>query len=215
MHLKRQKTPNRWPINRKGTSLVVRPASNFRKGIPILIVLRDILKTAKNKKEVKRALHLGDILINQRKVNDVKESVVLFDKITIVPFNHNYRVSLSQKGKFTLEDIKDSESGFKISKVVDKKVLKGKKIQLNLDDGMNFISDIKCNTNDSVKIDLKTRKVIECIPLKEKEKVIVFAGKHAGKKGIVTKLDKENKMVELNVENEKVNVLIKQLMVAE
>ena len=53
MHLKRQNTPKSWPIHRKGTKYIVRPQFNPRKGVPILILLRDMLKVAKNRKEVK------------------------------------------------------------------------------------------------------------------------------------------------------------------
>ena len=215
MHLKRQRTPSKWPTQRKGTKFVVRPASDFKNGIPILVVLRDLLKIAQNKKEVKRALHLGEVLINQKKARDVKERVVLLDKITLTPFKQNYRVTLSDKGKFALEEIKENEAHFKLSKVTNKKIIKGKKMQINLLDGMNFISDIKCKVNDSVKVDLISRKIIECLPLQEKVRVMVFAGKHAGKTGTVSKLDREKKIVELETGKNKVNVLIKQLMVAE
>ena len=57
MHLKRQKIPKNWPIKRKGTKYLVRPNSNLTKGIPILIILRDMLKVAQNRREVKRIIH--------------------------------------------------------------------------------------------------------------------------------------------------------------
>ena len=56
-HLKRQEVPTNWPIKRKGTTFVVRPDTNLKLGIPILIVLRDILKLTKDRKETEKILY--------------------------------------------------------------------------------------------------------------------------------------------------------------
>ncbi|MAG79161.1 30S ribosomal protein S4e [Candidatus Pacearchaeota archaeon] len=215
MHLKRQKIPKNWPIPRKGTAYVVRPNFNIKNGIPILIIIRDILKLAQNKKEVKKAIHSKNILINNKIVRDEKNSALLFDIISIPPLKKHYKVELSEKGKFQAKEIKETESINKISKIINKKTLKGKKTQLNLSDGKNFISDIKCNVNDSVLINLKSKKIEKCLPLKEKAKVIVIGGKHIGEIGIINNINIERKITELTIEKKPVNVLIKQLMVTE
>lgn len=214
-HLKRQKVPKNWPIPRKGSTYVVRPNLNINKGIPILIILRDLLKIVQNRKEAKKAIHAKNILHNNKIIKDEKNSVSLLDIITIVPLKTHYRVELSEFGKFSLEKIKEDEAKHKIVKVIDKKVLRGKKTQLNLSDGRNFISSLKCKTNDSVLINLKEKKIEKCIPLKEKAKVIVFAGKHSGNKGLIEKIDLKRKMVKVVNERKRINVLIKQLMVIE
>jgi len=213
MHLKRQKVPKNWPIKRKGTAYIVRPNANILNGIPILVALRDILKLAQNRKEVKKAIHSKNLLLNGFPVRDEKNSITLFDTLTLVPSNESYRLSLSEKGKFQIEKINAGEETHKIAKVINKKMLKGKKVQLNLSDGRNFLSDIKCNVNDSVLIDLKKKKIEKCLPLKEKGEVLVFAGKHAGKKANINKIDQVKKMSELTFENKKINVLIKQLII--
>tara|TARA_Y100000034_G_scaffold133842_1_gene200599 strand:- start:487 stop:1134 length:648 start_codon:yes stop_codon:yes gene_type:complete len=215
MHLKRQKTPKKWPVKRKGTTYVVRPSFNLNHGVPILIVLRDILKLAQNRKEVKKAMNSKNVLLNNKPIYDEKHSVLLFDVISIPISKENYRVELSENGKFKVEKIKDSETNKKTSKIINKKVLKGKKTQLNLSDGRNFLSDIKCKVNDSVLINLKEGKIEKCLPFKEKVNTFVFEGKHAGKKGIVSKINQKDKIAELSVNKSKINVLIKQLMVVE
>ncbi len=213
MHLKRQKVPKNWPIERKGTAYIVRPNANISNGIPILVALRDILKLAQNRKEVKKVIHDKNLLLNGSLVKDEKNSISLFDTLTIVPSNESYKLSLSEKGKFQIEKINVGEEIHKIAKVINKRTLKGKKIQLNLSDGRNFLSDIKCNVNDSVLIDLKKKKIEKCLPLKEKGEVLVFAGKHAGKKANINKIDPVKKMAELTFEDKKINVLIKQLII--
>ena len=213
MHLKRQKVPKNWPIERKGTAYIVRPNANISNGIPILVVLRDMLKLAQNRKEVKKAIHVKDLLLNGSPVKDEKNSILLFDTLTIVPSNESYRLSLSEKGKFQIEKINAGEETHKVAKVINKKILKGKKTQLNLSDGRNFLSDIECNINDSVLIDLNKKKIEKCLPLKEKADVLVFAGKHAGKKANINKIDQVRKMAELTFEDKKINALIKQLII--
>lgn len=213
MHLKRQKVPKNWPIERKGTAYIVRPNANLSNGIPILVALRDMLKLAQTRKEVKKAIHVKNLLLNGSPVKDEKNSISLFDTLTIVPSNESYKLSLSEKGKFQIEKINAGEETHKIAKIINKKILKGKKIQLNLSDGRNFLSDIKCNVNDSVLIDLKKKKIEKCLPLKEKGEVLVFAGKHAGKKANIDKINQVKKMAELTFEDKKINVLIKQLII--
>ncbi len=215
MHLKRQKTPKNWPVTRKGTKYVVRGNFNLNSGIPILVLLRDQLKLAKNRKEVKKIISDKNILINNKSVNDEKNVVNLFDIVNLIPSKKYYQIALSEKGVFSSKEIEEKQANHKISKIINKKTLKGKKIQLNLNDGINFISDLKCNTNDSVLINLKTGKIEKCLPLKEKSNAVVFAGKHAGKEGIIQKILPKEKMIELESNKIKIHILIKQIMVVE
>ena len=214
-HLKRQKVPKNWPLNRKGTTFVVK-GTNLKSGLPLLVVLRDILKIAKTRKEVKTALNSKFILVNSKPAKDEKNSMTLFDTLSIIPSKKHYRLIFNEKGKFGLEEIKENESLKKIAKTVDKKVLKGKRVQINLSDGRNYFSDIKCNVNDSVVVDFKNNKIEKCVPLKEGVKGNVFKGKHAGKTGIVKKIDKERKIVKLELnKDETINVLISFLIAVE
>jgi len=215
MHLKRQKAPKNWSIHRKGTKYVVRPNFNLQKGIPILIILRDMLKIAQNRREVKKALHLKQILLNNKIIKEEKNSALLFDTLVIAPLKKFYRIDLLKKGKFKLEEIKETEANQKISKLVNKKILKNKKVQLNLLDGNNFISDIECKINDSVLIDFKEKKIKKCLPLKEKAKAVIFAGKHTGERGIIEEINQDRKRVSLTTDKGKINVLTKQLVVVE
>ena len=214
-HLKRQKMPKSWPIARKGTKYVVRPSFGLKTGVPLLIVLRDMLKIAKNRKEVKIAIHEKKILINNKISKDEKESIQLFDKIGLISSKKYYKMNLSDKGKFILEDIKEEDANQKIAKIINKKILKGKKVQLNLSDGRNFISDIKCKVNDSVSIDFKNKKIKKCLPLEKNAKIVVVAGKHSGKRGSLIELKPERKMAELKINNKKMNILIKHIIVTE
>jgi len=216
MYLKRQGVPKRWPVYRKGTKYVVRPSINLETGVPLLIVLRDMLKIAQNRKEVRRVIFLKQVLVNNKIPRDEKNPVFLLDTISLLPMKKNYRLDLSGRGKFELREIKESEANRKPAKVMDKKILKGKKVQLNLQDGRNFLSDVDCGISDSVLIDFKEKKIAKCLPLKETSRAMVFAGKHSGKRGNIKSTDRDKKIVELETDNkEKINVLFKQIIVIE
>ncbi|MBI3623802.1 hypothetical protein HY212_07025 [Candidatus Pacearchaeota archaeon] len=207
--------PKNWPITRKGTKYVVKPSFDLEKGIPLLVLLRDFLKVAKTRDEVKKALNAKNIILNGKIAKDDKESLRIFDTIKIIPSNKCYRLSLSNIGKFFLNEIKEEDSKYKISKVVDKKTLKNRKTQLNLIDGRNFITDFKCGTQDSVVFNFNSGKITKLLPLKEKAGILVFAGKHSGKTGTIKKINLEKKTIEMQNENGTFNVLIKQFMVVE
>jgi len=214
-HLKRENIPKTWPIPKKGTKYVIKPNFNLKNGIPLLIVLRDMLKAVRNRKELKKAIYAKNVLINTKPARDEKDSIQLLDKITLVPSKKYYKLNLSDKGKYILDEIKENEDNQKIAKIINKKILKKKKVQINLSDGRNFISDISCNIGDSVTIDFKKKTLEKCWPLKESANVIIFAGKHKGKRGKIIKLKPERKMASIDTKREKINVLIKQMMVTE
>lgn len=211
-HQKRQEVPKNWPIARKGTTFVINKRSS---GIPLLVLLRDLLKVVRNRRELKKAINSKDVLVCGKEIVDEKRSVELFDTITLVPQKKNFRVVLSQYGKFDLEEIQEKESKKKISKIIGKVSRKGKKTQINLIDGKNYLSDIDCKVQDSVIVDLEKNKISKVLPVKEKANVLAFAGKHAGYKGKITKVIPEYKMVEIKSEEKTFNALIKQVVVLE
>jgi small subunit ribosomal protein S4e len=214
-HLMRQEVPKKWPIERKGTTYIVKPKFGTKEGVPVLIILRELTKLAQNRREAKRIIHARQILVNERAVKDEKSNILFLDTVNILPLKKCYRLELSESGKFYLNEIKESEANKKIAKVINKTLLKGNKLQLNLSDGRNFLSTIKCNTNDSVLINFKEGKIEKCLPLKEKADVIVFSGKHVGDKGQIISLNLEDKTAKIKSEGKEVNVLINQLLVTE
>lgn len=211
-HLKREAAPKNWPIARKGNAFVVKNAS---KGIPILVVLRDMLKIAQNRKEVKMAIHKKQLVVSGKPVRDEKQSLELFDTLEIIPSKENFRLNLNKHGKYACEKIEKKNSTKKVSKVIGKKVLRGKKVQLNLIDGRNYLYDKDVNVNDSVLIDLEKNSISKVLPVKEKANVLVIAGKHSGESGKISKIIPERKMVEVSSDEGKFNALIKQIMVTE
>ncbi len=204
MHLKRQKVNTAWPIPRKGTKYVVVTSHEKNNGIPILIILRDILKLAKNRKEVKKILNQKTVSLNGKAVHKDNQVAVPFDIITIR--KKKYELVFSEKGKFT---VKETEKTEKTIKVTGKKILKNKKTQLNLLYGKNIISDEKVKVGNSVVI--KENKITKVIPIEIGKSAVVLSGKHIGKEGEIKKI--EGKIAVLHSKGENINVPIKNMMV--
>lgn len=178
MHLKVNKASKKWPIPRKGRKFVVVPTHNKVRGIPILLVLRDLLRIVHNRREAGLILKSGKVSVNGRIVRDDRFSVGLFDIISLD--NKKYRVVFQEKGKFALDS---GEEG--IAKIMGKTLLSGKKIQIHLSNGNNFIAKEDYKIGDSVIIKDKTLKLIH---LEESSKVIVISGKLAGMWGVLEKI---------------------------
>jgi len=203
MHLRRQLVDVKWPITRKGTAYIVRTNCNPKKSLPLLLVMRDMLKVVNTSKELKKILNRGDVNVNGRKVHDVKSVLNLFDSLTIIPSKEHYRLNINEKGKFFAEKISEKEAQEKITKVTDKKILNDKKIQINCIDGFNFLTNEKVNTDDSVVIDFKTRKIAKVVPLRVGANARVIRGRHIGQTG---KIEKADEMIEVKLQGGKVTI---------
>src|SRR3989344_5551412 len=129
MHITRHNTSKRWPIPRKGTKYLVFPSRGNNDSIPLLIIMREILGIVKTRKELKKILNENKILVNGRIIKEDKTSLALFDVISIGSLNKNYKLIFSDKGKFSLVEIKDNEASSKICKIIGKNMLKEKKIE--------------------------------------------------------------------------------------
>jgi small subunit ribosomal protein S4e len=210
--MKRQNVPKSWAIEKKGTKFILKSGE---RGIPLLIVLRDLLKIAKNRREIKKALIKKDILVCGKVAKDEKKQLFVRDTISLLPSKKHFRLIYIKGGKFDAIEINEKESLEKFAKVIGKKILKGKKVQLNLFDGRNYLTKQECNVNDSVLIDLKENKIKKCIKLKNNSKAAVIGGKYCGRNGIIVKIDEKGKIAELKSDEEKINVLLEHLMAVE
>jgi len=208
MHLKRSSMPREWPLPRKGTKYLGAPSHNLKRAIPLVVVLRDVLGLVKTKKEAKNLLNDKKIKVNYKAVKDVKYGLSLFDILSLG--DKNLKLILKNR-KFNVAEVKGKEAEEKIVKVTGKTMLKGKKTQVNLADGRNYITDKNLKLGDSVAIDLKNNKILEVIQFKEGSKVMLTTGKHLGETGEVEKIVK--KMVYIKIGSEKIDSRVENLMV--
>lgn len=207
MHVKRQTIQKTWPIPRKGTKYIIVASHNKKTNLPILIILRDMLKVAKDRKEVKRILQEAKISLNNKVVKREELTVSPFDIIKIG--NKNYELVFSDRGKFILRETARKEQ---ILKIIGKKILRGKKIQLNLMYGKNILVDnkekAKIKIGDSAIIE--NEKIVKILPTEIGREAIILDGKYRGKEGKIEKI--EHAIATILYKKEKINVPIKNIL---
>lgn len=187
MHIKRKTIPNSWPVPKTGTKYLAVPSHSRHEAVSLIMAMRDMLKFVKNKKEIKKILNEKALAVNGRKVSDMHYPVVLFDTLSILPVKKHYRLVLANK-RFVFEEISEKESKIRIYKVIGKKILGGKKVQLNLNEGKNLLSPEKIEVGDFVEVDNAANRIQKIIPLKKDVEVVAIKGKHIGKRGKIKEI---------------------------
>ena len=202
--------PTSWPIQRKVVTFVSKPnpGSHKRKYVAsVLILLRDVLGVAKNTKEAKFIVHNQEILVNGKKVNDIKMPVGLFETFEIPLTKEKYTFVFDTFGRIKLVECKDESL---ILKITGKQKLKGGKFQLSSMNGYTILVDEKTfnsvKVDDSVVYDISKKSVESVLALKEGNFVYIFDGKYQGKlgevKGFTTYSGVAKDLVQLDVEGE-------------
>lgn len=214
MHQKRITIAKTWFVPRTGTKYIAFAKSNMEKSLPLIVAMRDIMGLVKTKKELKLILNSKQVFVNGKVARETNYPINLFDSLSMPSVNKFYRAVLKDK-KIGFEEISEKESSERAYKVIGKKILSGKKVQINLSDGKNIISSEKINTGDFIIIDNLKNKVKSIKHLKEGEEVIITAGKHIGKIGKIKKIEEEGekKIAEINSKNEKIRTEAKNLFI--
>lgn len=190
-HLSRLAMPKSWRLKRKATKWIARPLPGphpIKLGLPLVLVLRDILKYANTTKEVKKVLHNQEILVDGIRRKEPRFIVGLMDVIAIPKLSSYFRVLLNKKGKIIFIPIKDNEANIKPCKIIGKKIVKGK-IQLNLFDGKNILVEKgDYQTRDSLLIELPSQKIKELLKFQKGNTIYLTAGKNTGETGVIEEI---------------------------
>lgn len=212
-HLKRIASPKNWTIPKKGTKYVLRAYPGKEMSMPLGMIIRDLLKLTKIRKETRAFLRGKEIMVDGKIIEEEKFPVGLFDTISLTTLGKSYRVFVNSNGRFDVQEIKESEINQKVYKVMGKTSLKGGKIQLNLFNGRNVLSDKNVNVNDSVVVDLKKNSILKHLPMKDGANVYVLGGKHMGTTGKVEKVAEG--YAEVSIEKESYDIPLDKLYVLE
>lgn len=184
-HQKRVTVPRSWPIQRKIHKWVAKSSPGphcAEDSIPLLTVMRDMLKLVDNAREAKRILYEGKILVDGDVKKDHKLPIGIFDIISVPLLNQQYRALKDARGRFYLSPIEQGDAK-KLVKISDKTIIKGNKQQLNLSDGSNKLADGEFKANDSLILTIPERKIEDRIEFKVGNTAMVIGGKHAGQIG--------------------------------
>jgi small subunit ribosomal protein S4e len=217
MHINRKNMGTFFPIPRRGSKYVAVPTHNQHESIPLIVVMRDMLKLVKTKKELKKVLSEKQIMINHKEIRETNYPLGLFDILTLRSVKKQYIAMLNEHKKIILKEISAAEAERKVFKVIGKTVLKGNKTQINLLHGMNVLLKESVSVNDSVVYNFSKNKVEKVIKMEKGKKAYVMKGKHAGAEGIIENIVERGgkKIVKIVDKHEKINVWVKNIIVME
>ncbi len=193
--------PKFWPVERKTKKYVVEPRPGPHSkyaSIPMVVMLRDIMKFAFNVSEAKKILRAGQVLVDGRIRKEIGFPLGFMDVITIG--SDHYRVLVNNHG-LRLATIDKRESEIKLLRVEGKTLVKKGRVQLHLHDGRNMLLDKNSyKTGDVIVFDLAGKKVKDIIKLENGTKALIMRGNNMGVLGtieeiIVTKNSMPNQVV--------------------
>jgi small subunit ribosomal protein S4e len=201
-HQKRVTIPVSWPISRKTHTWVAKSSPgphSAKDSIPLLTVVRDMLKLADNAREAKRILYEGKVLVDGRVQKDYKLPIGIFDVLSIPLLNQNYRMLKDPRGMFYLS-LLEAGNVRKLARIENKTTLKGNKQQLNLSDGSNKLADGEFKAGDSLVLSIPDKNIEDRIEFKVGNLAMVVGGKHTGQIGkikdiMVVKSSRPNRVI--------------------
>jgi len=193
-HMKRIAAPSHWMLDKMGGVYAPRPSTGphkLRECIPLTVLLRNRLKYALTYHEVKMIVMQRLVKVDGKVRTDQTFPAGIMDVITIEKTNENFRILFDTKGRFVPHKITPEEATYKLCRV--KKVLVGPKgvPYAVTHDGrtVRYIHpDVKAQ--DSVRIDLKTGKVLDFLKFHAGNLVMITGGHNIGRVGTIVKVEK-------------------------
>ena len=191
-HQKRLSVPNSWPVERKTETYTVKAGAgpHGEAGVPLLVLLRDVLGYVDSKKEARYALNQGSILVNGDAITDERRPIGMFDILAFTEREEYYRVFPDEGGRLALTEIDGESAGSRLGKIVNKEQVTGGDFQLTLHDGTNVrVEDAsEYSTNDSLVVDNADKAIVAHFVYEEGALVTAVDGQHAGQIGTVEEI---------------------------
>ncbi len=209
-HLKRFSAPKYWRLQTKGAAFASKPSPGPHSGelcIPLVGIVRDFLAYARDRREAKKILQEGQILVDQVVRKEHKYPAGLMDVISIKKTGEHFRLVPDPKG-LRMQPIPGSEANMKLVRIVRKSWPSGGGLQLNLHDGSNMMlpatESAKYSVGDVLVVSLPDRKIKDHMKIEPGNVAFVCGGKNAGRVGIIKGVMKgqpmQPTMVALSVE---------------
>ena len=188
-HQKRLSVPDAWPVERKTETFTVKADAgpHGEAGVPLLIVLRDVLGYVDSRKEARFALNQGSVFINGDRVTDEERPVGMFDILAFEEREEFYRVFPGEGGRLALTPIDEDSAGSKLGRIVGKQHVPGGDVQLTLHDGetLRVDEDAEYKPGDSLIVDNDDGSIVAHFVYEEGALVTAVNGAHAGEIGTV------------------------------
>lgn len=197
--IKAKTVPDFWPISRKLRPWSVKPSPGphrMDQSLPLLLVIRDILKYAETGKEAIKIISEGKIKVDGRIVKDYKYPLSVMDVLEIPETGEYYRVIPYPTDYLKLHEISKDDAALKPVRIENKTIVNGGKLQLNLSGGRNLLveqnpKEVPYKTLDTLILGLPSQEIKEHIPFQEGDIALVVWGKNVGKLGKLVSINKQ------------------------
>ncbi len=191
MHQKRLSASGGYPIKKgiKKRFVVCPRAGPHSKdsSMPLLSVLRDILKYCENAGESRKLIKSGKIIVDGKVRKDHKYPVGLFDVVSIPDIKESYAVVPGEKW---LQLVK-TKNNSKLCRIDNKVKVRKNKTQLNMHDGKNLLVDKDVyKTWDSVIVSLPELKISKHLKRGKGSLCLIIKGSNKGKIGKIKEIKK-------------------------
>jgi small subunit ribosomal protein S4e len=162
-----------------------------RESMPLIVILRNKLKYALTRKEAMTICVQKLVEVDGRVRTDMNFPVGLMDVVRMDRSGDIFRMMYDVKGRFVLHKIKPAEASFKLCKVVRQELTSKAVPYIATNDGRTIrYPDPDIKANDTVKVDLKTGKVVDFIKSDLGVTVFVTKGNNMGRVGTLTHIER-------------------------
>jgi small subunit ribosomal protein S4e len=130
------------------------------------------------------------IRIDGRVRRDPRFPLGIMDVVTIEKTNENFRILLDVKGRFVPHRIEQKEAGFKLCKVLQKRIGKAKVPHIVTHDGRTIrYPHPDVQINDSIKLNLETGDIAGIVKFQNNAIVMLVGGNNIGRIGTLQSLE--------------------------
>ena len=188
-HLKRLNAPSHWMLDKMGGKWAPRPSTGphkLRESVPMILLLRNRLKYALNRREVVHITMEKNVKIDGKVRTDPNYPIGFMDVVEITKTNELFRMLYDVNGRFNSHRISPEEAKYKLGKVRRVELGKGGVPYLVTHDARTVrYPDPDIKVDDTVKIDLATGKITEFVRMEAGNMAMVTGGKNLGRVGVI------------------------------
>ena len=149
--------------------------------VPLAVAIRDLIGLVADMREAKLVINRGMVKVDGAVRKDPRFSVGLFDVLDIEQSKKRYRAVFDEKGRLEFREVDAKGKLEKLVKIVGKRTLKGKKVQLRMNDGSIMVEPKGTfRVGDSLKISLPDNKILEHLEEKNGNLIYLIGGTHIG-----------------------------------
>merc|ERR1719263_418156 len=194
--MKKVAAPKMWYLGKLNGVYATRPSPGphkLRECIPLNVLLQQRLKYALSRNEARKIVKdkEGLIKIDGKVRRDHKFPLGIMVVVTIEKTNEHFRILLDTKGRFNPHKIDSKEAGFKLCKVLKKKIGQDKIPYIGTHDGRTVrFPHPDIAINDSVKFNLATGEINTVIKFVNGAQVMIIGGNNIGRIGSLQSLEK-------------------------